>query len=419
MAQQKHNSLSKLLLFAITSISFITISYFITTSLTSTLLLSLAHAIIVAVVLWSDTRLLGKDIEAMSKALSIHQQNIDLTQRINPLSSSKLTQLQTAINEHLTRCEQAVFSAAESASRLIPMSSDLSETYFNMTQKASLQSNVSIQVEASVDRMYQTSTQVNELIDTMTEASVRGETRVVQGQQIVAQTVAGIHSLSKKMDDAFIELQSLQNSSQQIGSILEVITAIAEQTNLLALNAAIEAARAGEQGRGFAVVADEVRSLAQRTRVSTNEVKTMIEEIQSSTEQLSEHIQGSHEQTENSVNQVEQVNVELNEIEAVVAETKTSIDLIAQTVVCQTQAAEEVRTSITGMQELNNDALETSKMHNVSSDDLKHLGQVVRDKLDAFNITDNPWQDYRRSVKRKSNDKQAIAQNTESKIELF
>ncbi|WP_169915747.1 methyl-accepting chemotaxis protein [Shewanella psychrophila] len=288
-----------------------------------------------------------------------------------------------------------------------------------MTQKANLQSNVSLQVESSVDRMYQTSTQVNELISSMTDASTRGENRVVQGQQIVAQTVEGIHSLSKKMDEAFVELQSLQNSSQQIGSILEVITAIAEQTNLLALNAAIEAARAGEQGRGFAVVADEVRSLAQRTRVSTNEVKTMIEEIQSSTEHLSEHIQDSHRQTENSVNQVEQVNQELNEIEVVVAETKTSIDLIAQSVSCQTQAAEEVRTSISGMQDLNNDALETSKMHNVSSDDLKNLGQVVHDKLDVFVLSDNPWQEHRRTVRRKSNEGQKASENVEQEIELF
>ncbi|QFU23870.1 methyl-accepting chemotaxis protein [Shewanella eurypsychrophilus] len=395
------------------------ISYLVTESTTSALILAFFNAITIIAIHWNGQRLIAKDVETITKALSTQEKTIDLTQRIATPSSPKLAHLQVSLNQHLDLCEQAVYSAAESASRLIPMSSDLSETYFNMTQKANLQSNVSLQVESSVDRMYQTSTQVNELIDTMIEASARGETRVVQGQQIVAQTVEGIHSLSIKMDEAFIELQSLQNSSQQIGSILEVITAIAEQTNLLALNAAIEAARAGEQGRGFAVVADEVRSLAQRTRVSTNEVKTMIEEIQGSTEQLSEHIQGSHKQTESSVKQVEQVNVELNEIQTVVAETKASIDLIAQSVECQTQAAEEVRTSITGMQELNNDALETSKMHNVSSDDLKNLGKIVKDKLDVFVISNNPWQDYRRSIKRKSNKKQTKTKNIETEIELF
>ena len=131
------------------------------------------------------------------------------------------------------------------------------------------------------------------------------------------------------------------------------------------------------------------------------------------------HIQGSHTQTEHSVKQVEQVNVELNEIEAVVAETKSSIDLIAQSVSCQTQAAEEVRTSISGMQDLNNDALETSKMHNVSSDDLKNLGQVVRDKLDVFTISDNPWQEHRRIVKRKPNEQVIKNEKVTPEIELF
>ncbi|WP_076412631.1 methyl-accepting chemotaxis protein [Shewanella sp. UCD-KL12] len=394
-------------------------SYLVTESITSALTIGAINAVIILAIHWNHSRLTIKDINAISGALSTPENNIDLTLRINEPSSAHLAHLQGTINQHLSQCEAAVFAASESASRLIPMSSDLSETYFNMTQKASLQSSVSLQVESSVDRMYQTSTQVNELIGTMTETATRGESRVIQGQQIVSQTVEGIHSLSSKMDEAFIELQSLQNSSQQIGSILEVITAIAEQTNLLALNAAIEAARAGEQGRGFAVVADEVRSLAQRTRISTNEVKTMIEEIQGSTEQLSEHIQGSHTQTENSVKQVEQVNVELNEIEAVVAETKASIDLIAQSVACQTQAAEEVRTSISGMQDLNNDALETSKMHNVSSDDLKNLGQVVRDKLDVFTISDNPWQEHRRTIRRKTNEQANRTQQSTPEIELF
>ena len=421
MTQTKANSFPRFaLLFAGISIVLV-ISFLITESIISALLMGFSNAVIILAIHWNDKRLITNDVTAITETLSTQEKTIDLTQRITVPSSSHLIALQVSINKHLSQCERAVFSASESASRLIPMSSDLSETYFNITQKACLQANVSLQVESSVDRMYQISTQVNELISSMTEASTRGESRVVQGQQIVAQTVEGIHSLSNKMDQAFVELQSLQSSSQQIGSILEVITAIAEQTNLLALNAAIEAARAGEQGRGFAVVADEVRSLAQRTRVSTNEVKNMIEEIQGSTELLSEHIQDSHRQTENSVKQVEQVNLELNEIEAVVAETKTSIDLIAQSVVSQTQAAEEVRTSISGMQDLNNDALETSKMHNVSSDDLKNLGQAVHDKLDVFVLCDNPWQEHKRTIRRTSNQiqSQTKTENLEQKIELF
>ncbi|WP_299020563.1 methyl-accepting chemotaxis protein [uncultured Photobacterium sp.] len=175
-----------------------------------------------------------------------------------------------------------------------------------------------------------------------------------EGLSEVTATKERIRSLSDELSETSGEVASLSTLSGNIGSVLDVIKDIAEQTNLLALNAAIEAARAGEQGRGFAVVADEVRSLAMRTRQSTEEITTIIASLQEQTDQVVVHIGRCHEQGELSVSQVDSAEAKINQIMAdmqLIMDTSTQI---AAAVEQQSLVSEEIGQNVTSIRDITN-----------------------------------------------------------------
>ncbi|QSX30541.1 hypothetical protein JYB88_02445 [Shewanella cyperi] len=318
------------------------------------------------------------------RQLESRDDKVDLSRRLELYEGSLVCEMQKSINAHLGRCDRQLLSLSESFGRLQPISADLSESYANMTQKASLQASVSAGIDDDMQRVWQASNEVSDLTDNIVKASAHSEQRAVVGMAVTAEAVKTIHHLAGKMDAAYKEVEALTLSSSKIGSILEVITTISEQTNLLALNAAIEAARAGEQGRGFAVVADEVRSLASRTQASTHEVRAITEAIQRSVEVLSAHIQQTHGQLDNSVKQIESANQELEEINRAVAETNSAVAQISNSICIQSEAVVHVKDAMEGLQQLNRDALNNSQMHTVSADDLQKLADTLYQKLDVF-----------------------------------
>ena len=152
-----------------------------------------------------------------------------------------------------------------------------------------------------MNEMLATSQEVARHAEQASLAATEADQQAGQGDQVVAEAITHIEHLAQEMARSSQAMQGLQQESRKIGSVLEVIKSVSEQTNLLALNAAIEAARAGEAGRGFAVVADEVRSLAQRTAVSTQEIKTIIEGLQHGSRQAVEAMHDSRQGVERCV----------------------------------------------------------------------------------------------------------------------
>ncbi|WP_429416832.1 methyl-accepting chemotaxis protein [Pseudomonas plecoglossicida] len=173
-----------------------------------------------------------------------------------------------------------------------------------------------------------------------------------EGLQLIASTREAIDQLTAGMNTAMDEARTLENRSEQIGSVLEVIRAIAEQTNLLALNAAIEAARAGEAGRGFAVVADEVRSLAQRTQVSVEEIRQVIEGLQQGTQDVVSAMHEGQRQAQASATRMEQALPALQRIgEAVTVISDMNLQ-IASAAEEQSAVAEEVNRNVAGIRDV-------------------------------------------------------------------
>jgi len=180
--------------------------------------------------------------------------------------------------------------------------------------------------------MYQTSTEVIQSANRVVAAADSAEISAQQGKHVVEDTRYAMEQLMNYISEAKPKVEDLSRNSDNISQILEVITSIADQTNLLALNAAIEAARAGEQGRGFAVVADEVRSLARRTQDSVVEIRQVIADLQSGTRQVVSAILSSHEQanitqqrSQQAVEMIEQITHSIGTIQAMSTQIETAI----------------------------------------------------------------------------------------------
>ena len=218
------------------------------------------------------------------------------------------------------------------------------------------------------------------------DAARSADTAAREGLMVIDRTTLSIEQLASELSSAMQEVETLASSSEQIGSVLEVIRAIAEQTNLLALNAAIEAARAGEAGRGFAVVADEVRNLAKRTQDSVEEIRQVIENLQSGTRDVVGSMHSSHKQAQSSVELVEQAVTSLRRISDAVTVINDMNLQIASAAEEQSAVAEEVNRNVASIRDvtetLSGQADESARV----SQSLNSLANHQQGLMDQFRV---------------------------------
>ena len=332
-------------------------------------------------------------------SLSISQDAINLHYRM-PAHSESNWCIAQQINTILARCEQAVIGVNASTARLIPMSEELADTYNNFTQKAVLQNTYSNNMINAVNDITAQSTDVTEKTHAIAEEVNQGNSAVTECKSSMDHATQVVTRLSEHMNTAQQVLDGLKSETDQIGSIVKVINDIAEQTNLLALNAAIEAARAGEQGRGFAVVADEVRSLAERTRNSTQEVHSMLSSIQQEAENLVEVMDQGHKATEENSQRTSTAGAQLSHLAEIIARVNASASAISLAADQQQQSAELAQQATQGLTELNNETLEQSRLHDVSKEDIETIAMQVKNQLSLLAIGEEGWNTERRTVSR-------------------
>ena len=230
----------------------------------------------------------------------IAEQGGDLTQSINTTGNDEISDLAKAFNLFIASTRDIIHQVKKSSDDISNESNVLNKIIDDTNKGAINQKAETEQVASAVSELVATVSSVAAHAEEATQVSQTANSNTQQGRKLVQETVSNIKTLSLDMDQATSVINDVQAGAEKIGSVLDVIKGIAEQTNLLALNAAIEAARAGEQGRGFAVVADEVRTLASRTQESTTEIQAMIDGLQEGTRNAVNVILKSHVQTEES-----------------------------------------------------------------------------------------------------------------------
>ncbi len=279
-----------------------------------------------------------------------------------------------AFNTFIDKIQALVQHTAKATDEVIKAVADTASSTSSITQKVLTQEHETQQVATAIHQMSATITEVANNAANASEASRSASKEAAAGHKTVENTAHSIQALHAEISAAAEIIGQVEKNSEGIGSVLDVIKGIAEQTNLLALNAAIEAARAGEQGRGFAVVADEVRNLATRTQESAGEIEQMIRNLQTNTNQAVKAIESGCETADKNVQQANSARTSLEAINRAIDTISAMNQQIALASEQQSEVSEEINRSIVSISQESKDAAALSQSSMTTT---KHLGQLA------------------------------------------
>ena len=346
----------------------------------------IAVAIIIAL-LGMLIRLLIQPLHVMTRAMEdIADGEGDLTKRLNIVNNDEFGILGTAFNRFVERIHGSIREVSsatgqvnEVALRVVAASNS---SMYNSDQQASRTSSVAAainQLGAAAQEIARNAAQASNQA-----SDARGLAE--DGQQVVERSIKAMNQLSSMLSASSTNIESLNSKTVNIGQILEVITSISQQTNLLALNAAIEAARAGEAGRGFAVVADEVRNLAHRTQESAQQVQTMIEELQVGARESVSTMSDSQRHSQDSVEIANLAGERLNSVTLRIGEIDGMNQSVATATEEQTAVVESINVDITEINTLNQEGVENLQATLRACSDLEQQASRLKQLVGSFRI---------------------------------
>ncbi|MGE6222820.1 methyl-accepting chemotaxis protein [Aeromonas media] len=310
----------------------------------------------------------------------------DLTRRLTVTSTDDLGQISVGINRFIERLQEMMGEVREASGQLNSGIEGLASQTGSAQGLLADHVRETEQVVTAINEMSRTAVSVSESAASTAQLTGQSQQLASQSRRVVDQAMASVTALVTEVETTAHSIASMQQDVQQIGSILGVIGGIAEQTNLLALNAAIEAARAGEQGRGFAVVADEVRSLAGRTQKSTAEIQTMLTRLQRGTQTVVAAMGNTRQSCQDAAENTSKVNASLDLMAGEVVEINDLISHIATAAEQQSAVAEEINRNMSAIAEVITQLKGNGERTVESSTSMQHTYDRLREIVGHFRL---------------------------------
>lgn len=322
----------------------------------------------------------------LSAMENIAQGEGDLTLRLNDHGKDELGRLASLFNQFVARTQSTIQEFKDASLQLNTLSGEMSQVVAANKQSTEQEKVETQNAASAISEMAGSTEDIANNAQQAAHQTESGLGKVSKSSQDISASMSGLTLLANELDNSKQAVSELTENASKIGSILDVIRGIAEQTNLLALNAAIEAARAGEAGRGFAVVADEVRGLATRTQESTDEIQTMIQQIQNGVQGVTHSVDVAHNHSVETKQSAETAEAMLAEVNHAMQEITSITSQIATATEQQASVANEISSNTCNIAELVDKGASDFDHVSDSAEAIQRLSQVLADKVGQFKV---------------------------------